>query len=317
MGIVLVHVDDFLVTGEKSFIDLADSHLQSEYRMSKSGPLDTYLSLKITRSTAGHVFISQEHYIDDVIDEFLPSDAKDAHVPCNMTFPELVRDKLSPVTQHPYPELLGMLQWVANGTRPDIQFAVNRLSQFLVRPTDLHWHSAIHVLRYLRTTKFLRLCLGSSHDSLQGYSDSDWASTIEDRRSTTGWVFKYGGGAVSWKSRRQPTVALSSTEGEYMAMADAAKEAVWLKRIAEDLGCDKTALTLFYDNQGAGAISNNEGMHKRTKHIDVRHHFIQDCIQSNQIKTQYIPTTEMLADVFTKPLGKLKHRQAVTALGLV
>lgn len=102
-----------------------------------------------------------------------------------------------------------------------------------------------------------------------------------------------------------------------MAMSDAAKEALWLKRLAAELGCEDNAVKMYFDNQGAGALSSTEGIHKRTKHIDVRHHFIRDCIQSNQIHIQYIPTAEMLADVFTKPLGRLKHRQAVLALGLV
>lgn len=316
-GVVVVHVDDFLVSGTPDFMKLAESQLTTSYQMSKSGPLDTYLSLKITRSKTGHVYLSQTHYIEDIVDEHLPHDAKKALVPCNAFFSDLTRDKDSPVTTQPYAELIGMLQWVANGTRPDIQFAVNRLSQFLIRPIDTHWTAAIHVLSYLNTTKHLRLCLGTSKDPLQGYSDADWASTTEDRRSTTGWIFKYGGGVVSWKSRRQPTVALSTTEGEYMAMSDAAKEAMWLQRIAEELGCSSNSTKMYYDNQGAGALSNNEGLHKRTKHIDVRHHFIRDCIQSGKIKTHYVPTAEMLADVFTKPLGKVKHQQAVSALGLV
>lgn len=316
-GVVVVHVDDFLVTGEKEFIALIDEKLGGKYKMSKTGPLDTYLSIKITRSDKGEVYLSQEHYIEDIIDNFLSSDAKTAHTPCNAFFSELVKDLSSEQTDQPYAELLGMMQWVANGTRPDIQFAVNRLSQFLSRPTELHWNAAIHVLRYLKTTKHLKLRLGNSSMPLLGYSDADWASTTEDRRSTTGWIFQYGGGAVSWKSRRQPTVALSTTEGEYMAMSDAAKEAMWLRRLADDLGCKEGVVKMFFDNQGAGALSINEGIHKRTKHIDVRHHFIRDCIQSKKISIEYIPTAEMLADVFTKPLGRLKHQQAVQALGLV
>lgn len=211
-----------------------------------------------------------------------------------------------------------MLQWVANGTRPDIQFAINRLSQFLRRPTEDHWNSAIHVLRYLDTTKRLRLCLGSKpSQSLHGYSDADWASTTEDHRSTTGWIFKYGGGPVSWKSRRQPTVALSTTEGEYMAMSDATKEALWLKGIVSDLGVKDESIKLHYNHMGPGCLSQGEGLPCRTKHIKVRHHFIRDCITSGKINISHTPTANMVADVLTKPLSRVKHQQAVKVLGLV
>lgn len=242
--------------------------------MSKTGPLDTYLSIKITRSADGRVTISQEHYIDDIIETNFPSDAKKAYTPCNMLLSDLVKDLTGEIKNQPYAKWLGIMQWVVNGTRLDIQFAVNRLSPFLSLPTDLYWNSAIHVLRYLNTTKHLRLRLGTSHLPLLGYSDANWASTTEDCRSTTGWIFQYAGGAVSWKFRRQPTVALSTMEGAYKAMSDAAKEAMWMKRLADDLGCKDDVVKMYFDNPGAGALSVNEGIHKRTKHIEVRHHFI-------------------------------------------
>lgn len=318
VGLVIVHVDDLILAGEKSFMKEMGPKIKSRFKMSKVGPLDTYLSLKIDKEKDGSLLIGQQHYINRIVSLHLPSNAKPAHVPCNSFFADLTRDKESDHTTEPFAELLGMLQWVANGTRPDIQFAVNRLSQFLRRPTDLHWRAAIHVLRYLNTTKSLRLKLGSDKgNSLHGFSDSDWASTTEDRRSTTGWIFRYGGGAVSWKSRRQPTVALSSTEGEYMAISDATREALWLKSVAQDLGVEKAPLTLHFDNQGAGKLSESESLHRRTKHIDVKHHFVRDSVASGDILLKYTPTAEMLADVLTKSLGKTKHEKAVKELGLV
>lgn len=166
--------------------------------MSKSGPLNTYLSLKVERDSKGVVYLSQLTYIKQIIKTHLPSNLKPAHVPCNTFFSDMSSQSDQPQTRRPYAELIGMLQWVANGTRPDIQFSISRLSQFLRQPTEDHWVSAIHVLRYLDTTKHLRLCLGSKPDQpLHGSSDADWASTNEERRSTTGWIFKYGGGPVS------------------------------------------------------------------------------------------------------------------------
>lgn len=156
-----------------------------------------------------------------------------------------------------------------------------------------------------------------NNQPLHGYWDADWASTTEDCQSTTGWIFKYRGGPVSWKSRRQHTVALSTTEGEYMAMSDATKEALWLKGIVEDLGDDEQSIKLHYNNMGAGFLSQGGGLPRRTKDIDVRHHFIRDCIRSGEINISYTPTADMVADVLTKPLSRLKHQQAVETLGLV
>lgn len=318
VGAVIVHVDDFYVTGEKVVMERIRTKLSARFKMSKSGPLDTYISLKVERGEDGSVYLNQQHYIHQIAEKHLPTDFKPAYVPCNTGFSELSSEKESPATNKPYSELIGMLQWVANGTRPDIQFAINRLSQFLSHPTSNYWRAAEHVLRYLYTTRHLRLGLGTStQQKLHGFSDSDWASTSEDRRSTTGWIFRYAGGAVSWESRRQPTVALSSTEGEYMALTDAAKEAIWLKGLARDMGMDDDTTKIYFDNQGAGYLATGEGLQRRTKHIDVRHHFIRDCITSGKINLSHVPTAQMLADVFTKPLGRIKHQEAVKALGLV
>lgn len=181
IGAITVHVDDILLTGEKDFVRRVGDELQQKFCMSKSGPLDTFLSIKIDRGSAGQVYLSQTQYIDQIITIHLPPDWKPAHVPCGSFFAELETGHETQPMSKPYAELMGMLQWVANGTRPDIQFAVNRLAQFLARPTKTHWLATIHVLRYLRTTKSLRVCLGSSkQEALHGFSDTDWASTVED-----------------------------------------------------------------------------------------------------------------------------------------
>lgn len=146
IGAVIVHVDDIIVTGTPSFLRTVGNKLKNRFKMSSSGPLDTYLSLKVERGTDNSIYLSQHQYIREKIEAHLPSDAKSANVPCSMAFSNLTSDSGSPPTDRPYSELLGMLQWIANGTRPDIQFAVNRLAQFTVRPTQLHWAAAIHIL---------------------------------------------------------------------------------------------------------------------------------------------------------------------------
>lgn len=149
---VVVHVDDIYVTGRKDCLRRIQAALSKRFRMSKSGSLDTYISLKVERDDQGSVFLSQKHYIHQIAEKHLSNPSRPAHVPCNAHFSDMTKDTESPRTQKPYSELIGMLQWVANGTCPDIQFAINRLSQFLSRPTDLHWLAAEHVLRYVYTT---------------------------------------------------------------------------------------------------------------------------------------------------------------------
>lgn len=189
---------------------------------------------------------------------------------------------------------------------------------FFIHPTDFHWREAHHFLRYLVTTPYLRLGLGLANtENLHGYSHLDWALTTEDRRSTSGWIFKYAGRPISWKSWKQPTVALLSTEGENTGMTDAAREALWLKGLINDLGIEDESIIIYYDHQAVGFLSMGERLHQRTKHIDFKHHFIRECITSGKINIKYIPTADMLADIFTKPLGKVKHQKAVSALGLV
>ena len=193
------------------------------------------------------------------------------------------------------------------GTRPDLAFAVAALSQFSSNPGQPHWDTIKHVLRYLRGTAGYKLTYGGRPGAsllFDGYCDSDWGSNIDDRRSITGYVFTLGGGAVSWQSKKQPTVALSSVEAEYMAAAQAAREALWWQKLLRELGVARHPATVIHtDSQGSIALSKNPEHHARSKHIDIRHHFIREQVVANHISLQYVPTEDMLADVMTKPLA--------------
>lgn len=173
-----------------------------------------------------------------------------------------------------YPALIGSLLWVARCTRPDTAFAVNKLSQFLRDPSISHWDSALRVLRYLHTTKHLRLRLGGDL-TCAGYSDADWAEDKIDRRSTSAYAFQIGQGSISWRSKKQATVSLSSTEAEYKAMSDSCKEALWLRTLLSELHLrPSSSIPLHVENEGAEALAKNPEHHTRTKHIDTRYHFI-------------------------------------------
>jgi hypothetical protein len=154
--------------------------------------------------------------------------------------------------------------------------------------------------------------------SVQGYSDSDWGNDINDRRSVTGWVFLLYGCAVSWQSRKQRSTALSSVEAEYMAAAAATKEAVWWRRFLTELGLQPPGPTVIHsDSQGSIALAKNPDHHDRTKHIDLRYHYIREQLAAKAIKAAFIGTELMLADVLTKPLGRDRHQSLVSRMGLV
>jgi hypothetical protein len=188
---------------------------------------------------------------------------------------------------------------------------VNRLSQHLRDPSEAHWQAAVRVLNYLVTTKDLRLRLGGKLNC-SGFSDSDWAEDRDDRKSTSAYTYQIGDGAISWKSRKQATVSLSSTEAEYKALSDSCKEGLWLRHVLTELALrPNTAIPIHVDNEGAEALAKNPEHHARTKHIHARYHFIRECIQQNEVELLHVSTKDMLADMLTKPLARIlleKHR---------
>ena len=194
---------------------------------------------------------------------------------------------------------------------------MNRLSQFLRDPSESHWRAAVRVLQYLISTKDLRLRLGGSLNC-SGFSDSDWAEDQHDQRSTSAYTYQLGVGAISWKSRKQVSVSLSSTEAEYKAMSDACKEGLWLLHLLRELKLiPSTFIPLHVDNAGAKALAKNPEHHSRTKHIDARFHFIQDCIKKSKLQVLHLSTKDMLADMLTKPLGRVLLQSHHSVFGVV
>jgi hypothetical protein len=169
----------------------------------------------------------------------------------------------------------------------------------------------VRILNYLVSTKDLRLRLGGDL-TLSGYTDSDWAEDRDDRRSTSAYTYRVGDGAISWKSRKQATVSLSSTEAEYKALSDSCKEGLWLRHLLTELRLrPDTPIPLHVDNEGAEALAKNPEHHARTKHIHARYHFIRECVQNEEITLLHVSTKDMLADMLTKPLARVsleKHR---------
>ena len=203
------------------------------------------------------------------------------------------------------------------GTRPDIAYAVTKLSQFSANPSREHLDKALYICRYLAGTPNYALVFdGPSNKGLVAYTDSDWAADPIKRRSVTGYFFKLANGIISWQSRSQKTVALSSTEAEYMALSDCSRQAVWMKTVFSELGMPLGPIPICGDNQGSIFISSNPVQERRSKHIDIRYHYVRECIEEQKIKIFFIEGSQNPADLFTKNLGQTKFEQFRNQLGL-
>jgi hypothetical protein len=206
----------------------------------------------------------------------------------------------------PYAEGIGHVLWPVMVTHPDALCAVGILAQFVQNLGMAHWNVLMCVIAYLNTMKDYWLTFGHSTTQLEGYSDTDWASQMH-RHSISGYAFHMGDGAMTWSSKKQAIVALSSTEAEYVAQTHAVKELIWLCTILRELTSPfENPTTLNCDNQGAIALAKDNKFHTRTKHIDIRYHFIHEAIENGSINMQYIPTNDNIAYIFTKPLAKAK-----------
>src|SRR5271168_4197366 len=216
----------------------------------------------------------------------------------------------------PYHEAVGSLMYATLGTRPDICFAVQTVSRFNSKPGLAHWEAVKRIFRYLKGTKDLWLGYGGVTKELVGYADAG-GSMAEDRKAISGYAFMVNGGAVSWSAKRQQIISLSTTESEYVAAVYAAKEAVWLRSLISQLfGIELTTTTLFSDNQSAIALTKEHHYHARTKHIDIRFHFLRWIIEEGRLRLIYCPTDDMVADVFTKALPSAKVKHFAAELGL-
>jgi len=211
-----------------------------------------------------------------------------------------------------YREAVGSAVYAMICTRPDISYVVTMLSQYLSKPLEMYWIALKHLFRYLQGTVDYELCYRKCDEPLMliGYSDADWASSVQDRRSITGYCFSLckTGPPISWKSRKQPTVALSSCEAEYIALAASVQESLYLVQLLNgvNMQCKVEPAMIFEDNQGAIALSKNAVNHQRSKHIDIRYHFIRTQVNNGAVMIRYCPSADMIADVMTKPPTRAK-----------
>lgn len=317
MTLVLIYVDDLLITGNSTAsISELKKFLASNFHMKDLGPVTYFLGLEIDRSSNGF-FISQKKYVLDLLQEFGMMQATPLKLPME-THIKRTPDKgdlLPDPTQ--YQKLLGKLIYLTI-TRPDLSFPVHNLAQFMQKPTTVHMQAAKRVLRYLLNNPGQGILLASnSAAQLTAYCDIDWASCPTSRKSTTGYCVLFGSSPISWKTEKQSIVARSTAEAEYRAMALTCCEVTWLSSLLKDIGLTNLPPTVMKsDNQAALSIAANPVLHERTKHIELDCHFIRDKIVEGSIVTEYVPSSHQLADILTKPLSVTQHNYLMSKLGV-
>lgn len=316
---LVIYVDDVIITGNsKPKIDALKQKLCEEFDMTDMGDLSCFLGIEIQRNfKTSETILSQKRAVNALLKEYGMDDCKPLSLPLE---PKIFLNKSSDVslkTEKPYRELIGSLMYIMLGSRPDLCYAIGYLSRFQENPSDEHWATLKKLLRYLQGTKDLKLkyIKGKTSIPLVGYVDSDWGSDPADRKSVSGYLFKVFGSIVCWSSKKQPTVALSSCEAEYIAACSATIEAIWLKGVLEDLKVHAGKVLIYEDNQGCIKMSKNMES-KRAKHIDIKYHFLREKIKNGEIEFGYIETLEQEADIFTKALPKQtfeRHRSQLLA----
>ena len=323
--IVIVYVDDLIMMANNMvMMGELKRKLEAEYDMTDLGELHHCLSIEFKRDRAARtITMSQKHFIEEVLERFGMQDCKPIGTPIDpkARLLKLTEEEFKQCEGEmegvPYKQAVGSLMYIMVGTRPDLAFPQSVVSQHMARPGPMHWAAVKRIMRYLKGTKDIVLCLGGNDIALKGYCDADWAGDASDRRSTTGYVFMLGNGAISWNSKRQPTIALSTTEAEYMAASQSCREAFWLRQLLADVGyVQDAATTIMCDNQGCISLGKNPTHHSRSKHIEVQHHYIREKIEHGMVSLEYCPTQEMVADVLTKGLAKDRHMELIRDMGL-
>lgn len=329
-GVVIagIHVDDFLaIVSTKAANDHFKDELRDIWTISDLGTLHHIVGIAVKWDRPNRkVFLSQTTLIDRMILQYGQTDAFPLSVPMEpglklhcVDRSKLSSDELERIVQIPYRSLVGGLLWLAISTWPDIQYVVQQLSQFLDCFTHTHWHAAVWVLRYLKGTRTLQLCLGEAEFiNLIGFTDSDWANCLDTRQSVGGYAWSLGTGLISWATRKQKTVAASSCEAEYMAAFEAAQEGIWLWMLMGMLGYPSTsATTILCDNNSAINLSEDPLLHSHVKHVHIKYHFLRERVISRELNVRYIHTKNNVADIFTKALPALQFTRLRGLLGIL
>jgi hypothetical protein len=325
--IIPVFIDDMTIAAKtKEEIAQVKDELKAHFKLRDLGPTSWLLGVEIKRNRSKcSITLSQRQYILDILQRFNMEDCKPVSTPIDPSV--RLSSSMSPQSSAdvkfmqsvPYLQAVGALMYLATATRPDIAYAVGVLARFNKDPGLLHWKAVKHLFRYLKGTLDYKLTYSptASLEPFVAYSDADHAGNPDNGRSTSGYIVKMGTGAISWSSRLQTIVALSSTEAEYIAAVSAGQEIIWLRNLLSELGYTLSfPSTLHIDNNSALSVAKNPEHHGRMKHLDLRFYWLRNEVEKGTIVTKYLPTDEMPADILTKALGRVKVEEMVKLIGL-
>jgi hypothetical protein len=303
-------------------------------KMVKAVDVRSVLGMRVRRDRKrGTLTLDQQVYTESVLRRFgmefcKPTDSPAVDKKLSKAQGPASEKEREEMKDTPYRDAVGSLIWLAGQTRPDIAFPVSVLTRFMSDPGAAHWTNAKRVLRYLKGTTRTKLQYGARRRGdtsttanvcvLEAWSDADWAADVDGRKSMTGYVVLLNGNVIAWSSKKQPTVAMSTAEAEYMGMSAAAEELMWMRQFVTEIGMTyKRPIVLRTDNQTARVLATGEVSSTRTKHIDIRHHQIRDEIERGDVDVQWVPTEEQLADILTKclPVDRFKQLRARLVIG--
>lgn len=316
--VIGVYVDDLLITGTSvESINWFKRQMSSKFEMSDLGKLAYYLGIEVDQKK-DCIELKQTSYAKKVLE-------KAGMLDCNPTrYPMEPKSQLSKdesgraVNSTQYKSMVGGLRYLVH-TRPDIAFAVGIVSRFMERPTVMHQSAVKRILRYTKGTLHYGLVYskGKGNYMLAGYSDSDLGGQVDDRKSTGGVVFYLNESLITWVSQKQRCVALSSCEAEFMAATAAACQGIWLRNLLGKIANEDTGpVTLYIDNKSAIDLAKNPVFHGRSKHIDIRYHFIRECVERGEIIIKHVTTDGQRADVLTKAMATVKFERMRALLGM-
>jgi hypothetical protein len=316
--IICLYVDDMLIFGtDQKQVDLTKAFLSSNFSMKDMGIADVILGIKIIRNNLG-ISLSQSHYIEKVLKKFNCENGSNSASPMDSNV-KLMPNTGLPISQLKYSQVIGCLMYAMTSTRPDIAFAVGKLSRYTSNPSSHHWAAVLRTLKYLKGTKNLALTYSGKPSVLEGYSDASWITNIEDHSSTSGWVFLLGGGAISWASKKQTCITTSTMESEFVALAAAGKEAEWLRNLVYEIPLwpkPISPISIHCDSAATLAKAYSQIYNGKSRHLGVRHSTVRELISNGVISVDFVRSQQNLADHLTKGLARHLVVKSVEGMGL-
>ncbi|GAU32111.1 hypothetical protein TSUD_357950 [Trifolium subterraneum] len=301
--IISLYVDDLIFTGNNSvMVKGFKESMMKTFDMTDLGKMRHFLGIEVIQSEKG-IFLCQQRYAKEVLERFKMDKSNGVYSPIVTGTKLSKHDKSEEVNPTQFKQIVGSLMYLT-ATRPDLMFAVHMIARFMEYPVETHMMAAKRILRYIRGTLELGVLYKRGNQTgLIAYSDSDYGGDVDDRKSTSGYVFMLGSGAISWSSRKQPIVTLSTTEAEFIAATHCVCQGIWLKRILESMGLkQQRCLDVFCDNISTIKLSKNPVLHGRSKHIDIRFHFLRNLSYDGTIEMKHCTSQNQIADIMTKAL---------------